>query len=128
MLSSEKKRNWSHFQAIKMLYQIIWNRNPAGKFATRLLIITWLMFAVFIFHWHWIVYLFYSSNIHLCKSINTPKGLFFSQQWKIPCQWRNWHARRTQKSKKKLRTLEITRNTFFSIYISYHRNLFITSK
>lgn len=33
-----------------------------------------------------------------------------------------------RRAKKKLRTLEITRNTFFSIYISYHRNLFITSK
>lgn len=33
-----------------------------------------------------------------------------------------------RRAKKKRCTLEITRNTFFSIYISYHRNLFITSK
>lgn len=31
--------------------------------------------------------------IFIYASKLTPKGLFFSQQWKMPCQWRNWHAR-----------------------------------
>lgn len=45
------------------------------------------------------------------------KVYFFSQQWKIPCQWRNWHARRTQKSKKK--TL-YTRNNQKHIFLYIH--------
>lgn len=110
----EKKGNWLRFRTIKMLYQIIWNCNPAGKFATRpfLSSLDWC-FAVFIFHWHWIVYLFYSSNIHLCKSINTSERFIFSQQWKIPCQWRNWHAQ----AKKKLYTRNNQKHIFLYIHI-----------